>query len=129
EEPIQSLRLLPGLSHPALFPPQELSMKYLLRSALCCAVIGATAFAQQKNPPKPQVEKTSPNESISSRTPNTEEAHNPSHEERPSQEAHAEGNAQQKGIHWDMTETAPVVTHHEINVNGKSLHYTATVGR
>ena len=32
-------------------------------------------------------------------------------------------------IKWDMTEAAPVVTHHEIKVNGKLLKYTATAGR
>ena len=34
-----------------------------------------------------------------------------------------------KEEHYDMTETAPVVTHHQITVDGKLLKYTATVGR
>ncbi|MGA8154269.1 MAG: peptidase S10 [Terriglobales bacterium] len=34
-----------------------------------------------------------------------------------------------KEEHFDMTEVAPVVTHHQINVNGKTLKYTATAGR
>src|SRR5207237_9066121 len=34
-----------------------------------------------------------------------------------------------KAEHYDMTEVAPVVTHHQISVNGKTLRYTATAGR
>jgi carboxypeptidase C (cathepsin A) len=34
-----------------------------------------------------------------------------------------------KEEHYDMTETAPVVTHHQITVEGKLLKYAATAGR
>jgi carboxypeptidase C (cathepsin A) len=34
-----------------------------------------------------------------------------------------------KEEHYDMTEVAPVVTHHQITVDGKPLKYTATAGR
>jgi len=34
-----------------------------------------------------------------------------------------------KEEHFDMTEVAPVVTHHQITVDGKVLKYTATAGR
>ena len=34
-----------------------------------------------------------------------------------------------KEEHYDVTEVAPVVTHHQIMLNGKSLKYTATAGR
>ena len=34
-----------------------------------------------------------------------------------------------KEEHFDMTEVAPVVTHHQITVDGKALKYTATAGR
>jgi len=33
-----------------------------------------------------------------------------------------------KDMHFDMTEVPPVVTHHEAQVGGRTLHYTATVG-
>src|SRR5208337_2350503 len=32
-------------------------------------------------------------------------------------------------MHFDMAEVPPQVTHHEIRVEGKALHYTATSGR
>ena len=34
-----------------------------------------------------------------------------------------------KEEHYDMTEVPPVVTHHQITVDGKTLKYTATAGR
>jgi len=34
-----------------------------------------------------------------------------------------------KEEHYDMTEAAPVVTHHQMTVDGKLLKYTATTGR
>ena len=34
-----------------------------------------------------------------------------------------------KEEHYDMTEIAPVVTHHQIMLDGKALKYTATTGR
>jgi carboxypeptidase C (cathepsin A) len=34
-----------------------------------------------------------------------------------------------KEEHYDMTEIAPVVTHHQTTVDGKALRYTATTGR
>lgn len=34
-----------------------------------------------------------------------------------------------KDLHYDVTEVAPVVTHHQISMNGKPLKYTATTGR
>jgi carboxypeptidase C (cathepsin A) len=34
-----------------------------------------------------------------------------------------------KEEHYDVSEVAPIVTHHQITVNGKALKYTATTGR
>src|SRR5450631_1254968 len=34
-----------------------------------------------------------------------------------------------KEEHYDMTEAAPVVTHHQLTIDGKLLKYTATAGR
>ena len=40
-----------------------------------------------------------------------------------------EASDKDKEEHFDVTEVAPVVTHHQIAVNGKLLKYTATTGR
>lgn len=48
--------------------------------------------------------------------------------QQPSQAAeHEHGDATK--VHWDMKEAAPVVTKHQITLDGKVLHYTATAGR
>jgi carboxypeptidase C (cathepsin A) len=39
------------------------------------------------------------------------------------------GEATDKDEHFDVAEVPPVVTHHQIMLNGKSLSYTATTGR
>jgi carboxypeptidase C (cathepsin A) len=98
---------------------------FLFRSLLCCSVLSVALVAQQKNPPKAQVEKTSPSESIAAKPSTTPEEPHAQREEQP----RTDGNAPAKGAKWDMTEAAPVVTHHEITLNGKPLRYTATAGR
>jgi carboxypeptidase C (cathepsin A) len=47
-------------------------------------------------------------------------------EQKPATESSGD---KEKEEHYDMTEVAPVVTHHQITLNGKALKYTATVGR
>ncbi len=98
-------------------------MKHLF---LCIVLCGALAFAQQKNPPKPQVEKSSPSESLAAKTPGSPEETRAPHE---SEQPKPQDGTPQKSMKWDMTEVAPVVTHHEITLNGKPLRYTATAGR
>jgi carboxypeptidase C (cathepsin A) len=43
--------------------------------------------------------------------------------------AEAEKPGDDKSVHYDMTEVPPVVTHHQVTVDGKLLKYTATAGR
>jgi len=39
------------------------------------------------------------------------------------------GEATDKEEHYDVAEVPPVITHHQITLNGKTLNYTATAGR
>lgn len=96
------------------------------------------APAQQPNPPEPRVKKTAPGEKITPAQPPSEEtprAAEPRREEttRPSQpESPSTSEAREqalKALKWDMKEVPPVVTHHEIKLDGKSLRYTAAAGR
>jgi carboxypeptidase C (cathepsin A) len=103
--------------------------QFSLNLVLCCAIFGSLAVAQQKNPPKPQVEKSSPSDAISSKAPATPDEARPPREESTPRTQGTEGAAPAKGVKWDMTEAAPVVTHHETSVNGRPLRYTATAGR
>ncbi|MBV9157867.1 MAG: peptidase S10 [Acidobacteriaceae bacterium] len=99
---------------------------------------GSASAAQQANPPKSQVERTAPaREATPPRTeqPPQEAIQNPP--EHPQERAQTpaattpgeEGRTPAQEQHFDMTEVAPSVTHHQIQVNGKLLRYTATAGR
>lgn len=112
-------------------------MKFLLNISILVALIFPLGIrAQQAKPPRPEVEKTSP----------TRLAAPPSQPERPPQEAQPSTEEQQaraprataageeegqaaRNLHFDMTEVPPVVTHHQITMNGHVLHYTATAGK
>ncbi|MBV9767441.1 MAG: peptidase S10 [Acidobacteriaceae bacterium] len=100
--------------------------------------LGSASAAQQANPPKSQVERTAPaREATPPRTeqPPQEAIQNPP--EHPQERAQTpaattpgeEGRTPAQEQHFDMTEVAPSVTHHQIQVNGKLLRYTATAGR
>jgi len=88
----------------------------------------STSSERVQNPPRPSSEKAA--------TPPSPSEH-PQREEReakpstpPSQPE--TGGAAGEGLrpmHFDMTEVAPVVTHHEITVDGRLLKYSATAGR
>jgi carboxypeptidase C (cathepsin A) len=98
-------------------------------------------LAQQPSAPSERTQ--NPRRQSSEQTPATSPqtpAERPQREERatqpstpPSQPEPAQpGGAPGEGIrafHFDMTEVPPVVTHHEIRVEGKVLKYTATAGR
>ena len=47
---------------------------------------------------------------------------------KPAEAAKSE-EATEKEEHYDVSEVPPVVTHHQITLNGKTLNYTATAGR
>ncbi|MGA7293227.1 MAG: peptidase S10 [Terriglobales bacterium] len=49
--------------------------------------------------------------------------------EKPAEMPKTDGEATDKEEHYDVTEVPPVVTHHQITVNGRTLNYTATTGR
>jgi carboxypeptidase C (cathepsin A) len=85
--------------------------------------------AQQANPPKERVEKTAPPQ-----PPSTQKTEQPPQEVNPSEKPraeHAQANEDEDAEeqHFDMSETAPSVTHHQLSINGRVLHYTATAGR
>jgi carboxypeptidase C (cathepsin A) len=71
-----------------------------------------------------------------SQKPNPEQSSTKKPEEQPAQppktpekNAEPEKPGDDKSEHYDMTEVAPIVTHHQTTVEGKVLKYTATTGR
>lgn len=54
----------------------------------------------------------------------------PAESGKPAEAGKPESNeATDKEEHYDVAEVPPVITHHQATVNGKTLNYTATVGR
>jgi len=113
-------------------------MKRLFRTllAVCLAAIFATCFgttsiAQQADSPKPPAAKK-PAPAASAEKP-AENAAKPEAAAEPKpapREAAGDRDKEKdKEEHYDMNEVAPVVTHHQITVDGKLLKYTATTGR
>ena len=108
-------------------------MRRLIVSFLLAFAFHAGAQAQQpestKTPEAPRTrEKKKPEPSVTPAPPE------PKTQEPPaaSSEAKSETGKESPGDkeeHFDMTEVAPVVTHHQITVDGKLLRYTATAGR
>src|SRR5215471_8914295 len=61
--------------------------------------------------------------------PSTPEAKQPETTKPESSKPEAADADKEKEEHYDVSEVAPVVTHHQITVDGKLLRYTATAGR
>ena len=87
--------------------------------------VAAQQSNENKEQTKPEPKKTAPAKQPEHKP---EEAQPKSTEPAPSQPQPKPGE-DAKAEHFDMTEVAPVVTHHQIELNGKSLKYTATAGR
>ena len=102
----------------------------LISGAVCC-----TGFAQQADTSKAaNQKKSSPPTSQASEKP-SESAIKPEAAAEPKSAPHESSGDREKDKekdkeeHYDMTEAAPMVTHHQINVDGKLLKYTASAGR
>src|SRR5271169_5449295 len=78
----------------------------------------ATSFAQQADAPKPTTPKKPPAAQASEKP-----AESAGKRETPADRE------KEKEEHYDMAEVPPVVTHHQVTVEGKPLKYTATAGR
>jgi carboxypeptidase C (cathepsin A) len=107
---------------------------FLLNLALV-SVLLIPAFAQQpdssQSQPKTETQTKANAASKKAQSPPAKSPETPSATEEQKPEAAKESGdkAKDKEEHFDMTEVAPIVTHHQITVNGKLLHYTATAGR
>ena len=116
-----------------------MKMRFPLVASLAC-ILAAGAAAQQTSPPEQpsRTEQTAAPSSPSqpaAQAPGREPERQQQRREPNTPAAPAEtaagtpGQSGASNYHWDMTEAAPVQTHHQITVNGKTLRYTATAGR
>ncbi|MGA3056356.1 MAG: peptidase S10 [Candidatus Korobacteraceae bacterium] len=110
-------------------------MRSLFLNLALLPVLLIPAFAQQPDSPQsePKAEtqaKTNPASKKAQSPPaKSPEAPAATEEQKPEAARESGDKAKDKEEHFDMTEVAPIVTHHQITVNGKLLHYTATAGR
>src|SRR6202051_4759048 len=84
----------------------------------------ATSFAQQSASPKKQTPTPSPEKPAESAI-----KAEPVAEPKPAAREASGDKEKEKEEHYDMTEAVPVVTHHQITVDGRLLKYSATAGR
>jgi carboxypeptidase C (cathepsin A) len=106
-------------------------MRSLIVSFLLALVLCSGTLAQQSDTSKPNEVSKSKEKKSQPQAPATPEAKVPD-QAQPAAEPKAETAKESPGDkdeHYDMTEVPPVVTHHQITVDGKVLKYTATAGR
>jgi carboxypeptidase C (cathepsin A) len=90
--------------------------------------VASTAFAQKEEPSKAAAKKQAaaqPSEKPAESAIKPE----PPAEQRPSVREAPADKEKEKEEHYDMTEAAPAVTHHQATVDGKLLKYSASAGR
>lgn len=112
-------------------------MKRIL-PALASVFLPVMILAQQPSATPERSQSQRPSEQTAT-PPSQTPGERPQREERPgttqpttpSEPAQAPGAPGEgmRPMHFDMTEVPPVVTHHEISVQGRTLRYTATAGR
>lgn len=95
---------------------------------IVAAVLATSAYTQQstenKEQPQAQQKKAPPQ----TKQPEEKAEEPKSSEPAPAQPQPKPGD-DAKSEHFDMTEVPPMITHHQITLNGKTLKYTATTGR
>jgi carboxypeptidase C (cathepsin A) len=90
----------------------------------------AISFAQQADSPKPATPKKQAAAPASEKPPESvAKPEAPEQKPAPRESSGERDREKDKEEHYDMTEASPVVTHHQITVDGKLLKYTATTGR
>jgi len=111
-------------------------MKSALQVLMLATFVSLISYGQEKTPPPSRAEKTSSTSASNPQTageqplPTAQRAQQPESSTLPrTQEATSGDRPSLPPMHFDMTEASPVQTHHEIHLNGKVLHYTATAGR
>lgn len=109
-----------------------MDMKKLRCAVLTALLVAGSAFGQQTESPKNPTKNKPPAAPQSQEKPaETTPKPEATPEQKPAiREASGDKDKDKdKEEHFDMTEVPPVVTHHQMMVDGKALKYTATAGR
>ncbi len=104
----------------------------LFRAFAMALLLFSVSYAQQTDQPKSSNQKKQPPQSAEKPAETAVKPDTSSEQKPPAREASSDKDNpkdKDKEEHFDMTEVAPVQTHHQITVDGKLLKYTATAGR
>ena len=123
--------------NPATTNPGGFEMRLFLATILFSLVISGTAFAQATSDDSKQSDTKKSDKPAATKSEKKSSEKNTPAELAPAPAAAAsqepkppsDKDKDSKELHYDMTEAAPIVTHHEISMNGRPLKYTATTGR
>jgi len=95
---------------------------------ISCSFFGSS-FAQQPDATKPATSRKPGAAASSEKSAESSIKPEAQAEQKPAPHEASGDKEKDKEEHYDMTEAAPVATHHQITVDGKMLKYTATAGR
>ena len=105
----------------------------IILALLAALTMTLAAAAQQSNDKKAQQSQPETAKKTSQKQPQQQKPEEPSAKSTEpvvnQPEPKPADDKDKKEEHFDMTEVPPVVTHHQITVEGKALKYTATAGR
>jgi carboxypeptidase C (cathepsin A) len=104
-------------------------MRFSLILVLTLALLGTGMAQQTDSTTPPDSSKQTKNKTAPPTPAKTTEAKPEPAAPPPASEPAKEGSEKEKEERFDMTEVAPVVTHHQMTLNGQLLKYTATTGR
>lgn len=105
---------------------------HALLALILAAILAISGVAQQQQTPSTEPPQA---QSQAQKKPAKQPAQQPKPEQpavkptEPAPQPEPKPGDDKKEEHYDMTEVAPVITHHEIKLDGKTLKYTATAGR
>src|ERR1035438_9719931 len=102
----------------------------LFSGAVCCICLAQQADTPKAaNPKKSSAPTSQPPEKAAESAVKPEAAAEPKPTPRETSGDREKDKEKDREEHYDRTEAAPVVTHHQMTVDGKLLKYTATAGR
>ena len=105
-------------------------MKKNLVFASVLVLLSTFCFAQQAQSTKPAAPRKQTTPSPTEKPAETASKPEATPDQKPAiHEASSDKDREGKEERYDMAEVPPVVTHHQITVDGKALKYTATTGR
>src|SRR5262249_17477818 len=106
-----------------------MSMRSLLVTVLAAGLALPVLAQQQQSTPEQPQQQSQPSKKPAKQPQQQNQEQPAAKPTEPAPQPEPKPGDDKKEEHYDMTEVPPVVTHHEIKLDGKSLKYTASAGR